>query len=253
MILEDGDDWIQIASSSGTGYIRKKYVKRYSADMCILRYTGSDGATTFSIGHTFEEYKSGAATLTAEYAAYAQEQLEAPTYELRDCVTVDTGSDDVTMNLRSQPNKDSMVLAKVANGASMFVISRADGWTRVGYQNEVGYLMDDYLSFWQGTNEEIENNVRIVPGAEDDTEDSSIVESSATQKIAAVVIPSDTRESGAVVFDQPTADAQILGSLEKGTSLEVLKINEEEGWALIRLNGHEGYMFERDLQFQLLS
>lgn len=166
---------------------------------------------------------------------------------------MDTGSDDVTMNLRSQPNKDSMVLAKVANGASMFVISRADGWTRVGYQNEVGYLMDDYLSFWQGTNEEIENNVRIVPGAEDDTEDSSIVESSATQKIAAVVIPSDTRESGAVVFDQPTADAQILGSLEKGTSLEVLKINEEEGWALIRLNGHEGYMFERDLQFQLLS
>ena len=253
MILEDGDDWIQIAPSSGTGYIRQKYVKRYSADMCILRYTGSDGATTFSIGHTFEEYKSGAATLTAEYAAYAQEQLETPTYELRDCVTVDTGSDDVTMNLRAEPDKSSDVLIKVANGASMFVISRADGWTRVGYQNEVGYLMDDYLSFWQGTNEEIENNVRIVPGAEDDTEDSSIVESSATQKIAAVVIPSDTRESGAVVFDQPTADAQILGSLEKGTSLEVLKINEEEGWALIRLNGHEGYMFERDLQFQLLS
>lgn len=252
MILDDsGDDWIHIASSEGTGYMRRKYLERYSADMCILCYTGSDGVTTFQIGHTFEEYKSGAATLTAEYAAYAQQQLEQPSYELRDCVTVNTGSDDITMNLRAEPNKDSAVLAKVPNGASMFVISRANGWTRVGYLNEVGYLMDDYLEFWQGTSEEIENNRRIEPGEEPDPDDTSIIESSATQKITAVVIPSDTTEDGAYVFDVPTSEARVLGSLQKGTAVDVLKINEEQGWALISLQGHEGYMFERDLQFQL--
>ncbi len=252
MILDDsGDDWIHIACSSGTGYMRRKYLKRYSTDMCILCYTGSDGATTFNIGHTFEEYKSGAATLTAEYAAYTQQQLEQPSYEMRDCITVNTGSDDVTMNLRTNPDKQADVLIKVPNGASMYVISRADGWTRVGYANEVGYLMDDYLDAWQGTSEEIENNRRINPDEEPDPSDEAIIESTVTQKITAVVIPSDTTEDGAYVFDVPTAEARVLGSLKKGTSVDVLKINEEEGWALISLSGHEGYMFERDLQFQL--
>lgn len=49
------------------------------------------------------------------------------------------------VNLRKQPSKDAEILAKLPLGTELSVISNENGWYRVLYGEEVGYIHKDYL------------------------------------------------------------------------------------------------------------
>ena len=51
-----------------------------------------------------------------------------------------------TLNLRAQPNTDSAVLAKLANGATVSLTGFDKGWYKVTYNNAVGYVSGEYIT-----------------------------------------------------------------------------------------------------------
>lgn len=57
-------------------------------------------------------------------------------------VVAESGS---TVNLRSTPG--GALVTRVPVGTTVTVASRQDGWSRVAYGREVGWMMDDYLDF----------------------------------------------------------------------------------------------------------
>ncbi len=50
------------------------------------------------------------------------------------------------LNLRSEPNTSSSILAVAPRGATVQIIETLDGWYKVTYQGRTGYMSKDYLS-----------------------------------------------------------------------------------------------------------
>ena len=235
-------DWAQVSAgggSSASGYVMKKYLDPFKQNNVVLSYTDANG-NRYTIGHTMAEYREGAESFADEFSAYiASEQYAAETSaEQVRYATVATGSDDVKLNLRSSASSDGEILAEVPNGTSMRVLGEADGWTQVGYGEKIGYLMNDYLTFWEGRADEVE----VV-------EDPSEYEM--PDEVKAVVICKGKKS--APVYDSGSADAKRLGSLTEGTKVDVISLGESgDDWVCIRYKGRKGYMLDANLQFQLM-
>lgn len=54
---------------------------------------------------------------------------------------------DTSVNLREQPNTSSKILASMKNGASITASGVYEGWYKVVYNNQTGYVHPDYVTF----------------------------------------------------------------------------------------------------------
>ena len=138
------------------------------------------------------------------------------------------------MNLRSRPSTNAQVLAVLPDGTQAKVILRSSEWTMVTIDGHDGYLMNEYLEFWQGPEDALI--------ADEEEQESYPAEG---DKLYAVVQP----DSGdkAPVFDVDSEDADILGHLPAGYEVEV--VESIGGWNKISSQGRTGYMRETDLTF----
>ena len=50
-----------------------------------------------------------------------------------------------SVNLRSEANTSSSILAELKNGTAVTVVSTANGWSKVSYAGKTGYISADYL------------------------------------------------------------------------------------------------------------
>ena len=150
--------------------------------------------------------------------------------------TVNTGSDDVGLNLRAQASGEAEVLVVVPNGTQLRVLAQEGDFSKVGYGDQIGYLMNAYLDFHEGSADEI---------ASVEMEDEE-----AEQILAVVVL--NGGEKSARVYEGADSDAKVLGRAEEGTEVEVLLVNEETGWVLVSCNGLQGYMKDVNLSFRLM-
>ena len=231
-------DWAKIMVGNATGYVLKKYLDPFTQDNVILSY--SDGASTYTIGHTLAEYREGAKSAAEEFSAYLAGAAGTDSEPVR-YVTVATGSDGVNLNLRSEASAEGEILAEVPNGTRLRALSEGDGWTQVNYGERIGYLMNEYLTFWEGSEEDLEN-----------AEDDEVYDEEAEEitDIKAVVICG--AQDSAPVYESDSVDSKKLGSLTEGTQVEVVSMREGDDWVRIRLKGKEGYMLDANLQFQLM-
>jgi len=247
MINGEEDDWTSINVDGVDGYIMTKYIEPYSEYNYILKFTGADGAS-YQIGRTLEEYKVGAKSVADEFSAYyASEQFAVAEDETVDFVTVNTGMDDVKLNLRASANAEAEVLAQVPNGTNLRVLATDNGWTRVGYDEQIGYLLNDYLNFWQGTADDVEST-----GEEVEEEQDYAIDVEAGATILAVVIRGGEDEL-VEVYKEPDADAEIAGEIKDGAQVEIKNLTLGGGWVHISYKDQEGYMQQDYLQFQLLE
>ena len=255
--LHDGDtmfveavegDWAKIQTGSVTGFLRKKYLEPFTQENVILSFRGDDG-TSYTIGHTMEEYRSGAQSLADEFAAYsaslqgASAQDGGDSAEAELYVAVNTGSDDVTLNLRAQANPDGEILAQVPNGTELRALGAADGWTQVSYGGQTGYLLNDYLHFPEDDSGDEESEPEEAKRELEDMTDAEAV------AMAVVICGS---EESAPVYAADSEDAELLGNLTEGVKLEVLAMSDADDWVCIRHEGRVGYMLDANLQFQLM-
>lgn len=248
IVLEASDGWAHIITSGLDGYMKTKYLEAYPIGIPRFVYTSADGEHTYTIGHTFEEYSNGASRVATEFAAkYVTMQAGAEDDTPINFVTIETGDDNVKLNLRSEPDSDSEILSKLENGTSLRTLKTMDEWTMVASGSNIGYLRNEYVTAWQGSANEVVDGRRVDPSEfVDDDDVMELVSENAT----AIVKTGAESKGVAYVYDSPSDDALALGSLPDGTQVDVVELIDEE-WVLISLQGHQGYMLEYDLTLSI--
>ena len=247
-VMLDGvdDEWAAISVGAINGYVLKKYLRPYTQDNVVLKYTGESGES-YQIGHTMAEYRAGAESFADEFSAlYVSGEFAGVTEEPVDYATVETGSDDVRLNLRAAPDGAAEVLAELPNGTSLRVLAREDGWTKVGHDERIGYLKDDYLRFWEGRVSDVESTESPRESAA-----SQLEFEEGGEAIQAVVVCTGADDK-AGVYEAGSEDAKVLGNLPAGTQVEVVEVSTGDDWVKIRYREREGYMLDANLQFQLM-
>lgn len=232
--------WANVIVGGVTGYMYLEYLDTYSQKNVVMRYSAENGES-YSLGSTLSEKLSGAQTLAAELTAYfANEQFVSYADEVVTLATVDTGSDDLRLNLRAEPNTESDILAEVPNGTTMRVLSQDGDFTRVGYGDQIGYLMNQYLSFRDGVASEVES-----------TDADAGVDEEPVIDVLATIVPSKGKKKVSV-YDSASEKGEVVARCEKDQQVTVLLVNEQTGWVLISTGEKEGYVKEENLQFILM-
>ena len=259
-------DWAAVSSGSASGYVKTKYLKSYTETNPVLTLTSSSGESV-TLGTTLAQKQSGATDIKTELSEYfASEQFMDYLNETVTFCTVNTGSDDVALNLRSQPSSEGEILAKIPNGTKMRVLSSADGWTKVGYDEVIGYLMDEYLTFSEGLASEVESTAveketetltggGIVLGQGYDvvegTEDQLVVSDGETT--LAVTVP-DKRDGHVNVYEEASDSSEVIWTLKSDVEVEVVSVDEDTGWVTIKgTDDQVGYVKDTNLSFRLVS
>lgn len=119
-----------------------------------------------------------------------------------------------SVNLRSEANTSSSILAELKNGTAVTVVSTANGWCKVTYSGKTGYIKQDYVS----TTGSASNNTSASTGT------AAVVKCSSTVNFRSAASTSST----------------ILGELKNGTAVTV--ISTSNGWSKVSYAGKAGYI-----------
>lgn len=119
-----------------------------------------------------------------------------------------------SVNLRSEANTSSSILAELKNGTKITVVSTANGWCKVTYSGKTGYIKQDYVS----TTGSASNNTSASTGT------AAVVKCSSTVNFRSAASTSST----------------ILGELKNGTAVTVLSTSN--GWSKVSYAGKAGYI-----------
>lgn len=222
------DEWAQILVGTTQGYIKKKYLNAYKQQNTTIELSGSSG--TYSMGHSMKDYMAGEESLAQKYAGGVPKEKKKAE-DIPQTITVNTGSDDISMNLRGGPGSDHEVIGEVPNGTTLEIIGSEEGWTKVNYNAVEGYLMNDYLTF---------NGSAFDGNGDIDLED--VID----EEITAIVISA----GGANLYKTPSADAEKVKSVKAGTEMKVLEMAGDD-FVKVQFEKRGAYMRNVDLQFQL--
>ena len=245
---ESDSKWCKVFAKGETGYMYHKYLEPYTEENLIVEF--SDGSKVYTLGQTMEEKLSGEETLAEQFEEYyLSEQFISAADETVEYVTVNTGDDSLRLNLRAEGSSEGAILAEVPNGTELRVLSREESWTRVGYEEQIGYLMNQYLTFWEGSADELGDSDEYTALDELDYDASMPVES-----MKAIVVGDARNEEGKRVkpylYEEPKTRADKVSVLSDGAEVEVLEFCEEEGWVKIKYYAHSGYMRDICLKYQ---
>lgn len=119
-----------------------------------------------------------------------------------------------SVNLRSEANTSSSILAELKNGTAVTVVSTANGWCKVTYSGKTGYIKQDYVS----TTGSATNNTSASTGT------AAVVKCSSTVNFRSAASTSST----------------VLGELKNGTAVTVLSTSN--GWSKVSYAGKTGYI-----------
>ena len=246
VVVEPGAEWSKIMGGGTVGYVKNTYLDLNRQDISALRYTSGDDDDTFTIGHSAEEYFSGARRPADVFSEYLATGGSLDEYEgMSAFATVATDDDDVALNLREAPNTSSAILAALPNGTQTRVMMRSSDWTMVKCDGMTGYLMNDYLDFWIGPEDALGE---VEPEEEEEEEVVGVPEERDEYDVEYAVVRCAGSDR-APVYAEDSADAEVLGALGNGLSVEVLRFIDD--WCYISYQGRNGYMREADLQFSV--
>ena len=112
------------------------------------------------------------------------------------------------LNLRSEPSTDSTVITCVPKGTVVLVAGSSDGWYKVWYQGNEGYMSADYLSFTYSAKETFGTGT--------------------------------VKGTGVRVRSGPSTGYSILGAVNTGKTLTVTGVSGN--WYRVDYNGSIGYV-----------
>ena len=213
LLLEKNGDWSLIQHGAATGYVKNEFMRFYKAKNCVLTYTSLDGYASYAIGHTKQDYLDGAIS-KAE-----QSGNEEPS------AVVNTGREDLMLNLREAPTPDGAVLRMLPNGTQVRALLDVGDWSLVDYSGQRGYLMKQYLTGAAESGGTVGQN---------------------GERLQAVIKPRHGEK--AQIYDADSDDGEIIGHVKAGLYVAVLE-NTESGWSHVTYQGHEGFMRDEDLVF----
>ena len=235
--LEHGSEWSRVQRRNDTGYVNNKYLTYYQQDIYALNYTATDSSLSYTIGHTQKDYYAGVAIPCEVFEDYLASGGSLDDYEgISTFAKVKTDGPGISLNLRQSPNTVSPILAELPYDTEVRVLLRSTEWSLVEWEDKSGYLLNQYLEFWDAPEDEEEAGDEAV--SEEDAD---------TAALPAIVL---AMEGGnAPVYDVDSDDGKVLGYLENGVRVTVMKT--VDGWSLISYRDHTGYMKDYDLQFKM--
>lgn len=170
-------------------------VTHRGTEWCSVRYAGVNG-------HVMTKFLTFPADNSAQPVSYA-------------VVVTQSGS----LNMRSQPTTGSGVVRQIPKGTRIGIISQENGWSRVTYDGQYGYVMSSYLRAEGGSQPENTGSYARV-----------------------------TTASGSLnLRETASANARVLLGIPQGTVLQVLTHNA--GWAKVSYGGATGYVMDKFLTF----
>ena len=137
-----------------------------------------------------------------------------PSYTNTTTKTVNTNS----LNVRSGPSTSNSVVGKLSKGTKVSVISENNGWSKILYNNKECYVSSRYLDSESSSSDNSNNN----------SSNSTIKETK------------EVNTDSLNVRSGPSTSYSKLGTLSKGTKVEV--ISESNGWSKILYNDKEAYV-----------
>lgn len=222
--LEYGDKWSKVMKNGETGYVMNSFMEYTPKATLALDYSTDGGDVVYSIGIT-DLNESPA----ERFIAYVEGGGSLEKHE--DLTERATAEADV--NILSAPSASSEVLGTLPQGEAAKVLLKSSEWSLIDYEGLQGYISTDAATF------------QLTAGDADGMPGS-----------AAVVFEDDTTETAqiaphegdaATVYESADESSVVLGSLKPGIQVNV--IETIEGWSLIELQGHQGYVKEIDLKF----
>lgn len=238
MVLNVKGEWAQIVCDGKIGYIFKKYLANPEYEtLFTMKYSSSNG-NSFILGTSVQNISSSNTALLKEIrksreSGVTMDYLHETTVQY---ATVNTGDEDIKLNLRAEPSSDAAILDMAANGAQMRVLSKDDEWTQAIYNGQVAYLMSSYLEFWEGDMDDEEAVVLSQRTLED-------------APAAKAKVVADADAVGAKVHISSMDNASIYMYAPAKLEVEVLSYNAATGWALIAYEHKYGYMHVENLSF----
>ena len=225
--LQYGPKWSQVMKGGVTGYVMNSYMEYRSEPTLSINYIGSDGQVVYTLGisdinespaEKFTKYIEGGGSLEKheDLVEYARTQTGLEMYRT--------------------PAESSDIIATIPQGTDLRVVLKSSEWSLVDYGDDQGYVRNDFLEFWLASDE-----------SEDEQDTADVFENDDTE--VAVIAP---REGGsAAVYESGDESSTVLGELSSGTEVNV--IQTVDGWSLIELKGHQGYVKEIDLKFTAVT
>ena len=138
ILLEKSREWSRIRHGQAEGYVKNEYMDYFTAQNEVVTYTSADGYASYEIGRTREQYMNG------EVSQADLIDLNNPDEEA-DAI-VNTGRDDVMLNLRQIPSSEGAVLGMLPNGAHARPLLDMGEWMLVDCNGTRGYLMTQYIA-----------------------------------------------------------------------------------------------------------
>ena len=138
--------------------------------------------------------------------------------------TVNTGSS--TLRVRAEANTSSSVLDKLSHGTKVDVLSTANGWYKISYEDITGYVSSDYMIL-----DDAQDAVAAVAAVSP----AEAAAQSQPQPMAETTYGKVTASS-LNIRSQPGTDSEKVGSLRAGKIVELLA-ETQSGWYQIE-NGY---------------
>lgn len=240
-IIEDRDDgWVQVEFESEVGYVLDDN----------LDFTGTKEDITPKGQLTAEETMRDAASYDGQVLATIPTGTEVEILEdrddgwvkirfnnqegyiLDDNLNFDGTKEDIAPpapkgqltaeeSLYDTPSTEGQVLATIPSGAQVEILEdRDDGWVKVKYNNQEGFVIDDNLDF-DGTKED-HTTPPVAPKGQLTAEDK--------------------------LYASPNTEAEVLETLANGTEVEILE-DRDDGWVKVKHGEQEGYVIDDNLDF----
>ncbi|MGL5646530.1 MAG: SH3 domain-containing protein [Clostridium sp.] len=127
------------------------------------------------------------------------------------------------LRFRSEPTTDSTVLGYFTNGQEVKIIGQANGWTKVSYEGQVGYVDSSYVGLKNNSNQNA-----VVNEANNNT-----VSMSATGGVVHV-------ETNLRIRTGATTDSTIIGRLYEGDKVNI--VGKDGDWYKIKTSNGTGFV-----------
>lgn len=113
-----------------------------------------------------------------------------------------------SLRLRSEPNTDSPILATAPQNDCVVILGQEEGWYRVSYNLQEGYMAQEYLSFLTAENAELGKG--------------------------------QISGTGVNLRGKPSTGSQVLTVTQAGGECDIIGVND--GWYKVLYNGYTGYI-----------
>ncbi|MBL5846670.1 SH3 domain-containing protein [Bacillus sporothermodurans] len=190
-VLSESKGWSKIQANGKTGYVSSKYLA-----------VNTRKPSSISKPTTNPPKKPSSAKTVTKY------------------VEVDAGS---SLNMRNKAATNGTIIAKLAKGAKVTVLSESNGWSKIQANGKTGYVSSKFL-----TDKKVQSKPKEKTPA----------------KTVTKYVDVDT-DSTLNMRSKASTSGSIVAKLKKGTKVTVQ--SESNGWSKITASGKTGYVSSKYL------